>query len=98
MFDRCNDRIGCKVYPQCPDGCTGAASLSLEDKILTAIKYHGGKAATWVIANSIGMRGKTRQVLQVVKKMEKKGLVEKHKFSIPNSYVWMAVQAVRKEG
>ena len=60
----------------------------MENEIFKAIKNFGSKAATWNIANSIGMRGKTSEVLKIMKKLESEGKVERHHATTINNIVW----------
>ena len=58
-------------------------------KIFKAIKSMGGSAATWNIANIIGMRGETPEVLKTMKDLEFRGYVKRSKrYTTRNNIVW----------
>ena len=49
----------------------------------------GGSAATWNIANIIGMRGETPEVLKTMKDLEFRGYVKRSKrYTTRNNIVW----------
>ena len=57
-------------------------------KIFKAIASMGGSAATWNIANMIGMRGETRKALKIMKDLEFRGYVKRHHWTTRNNIVW----------
>jgi hypothetical protein len=58
---------------------------ALNDRILKKV-IDSGPVATWVVAFSIVQQ--TRKVRRILKKMEKDGLVRRHRFSSKNNLVW----------
>lgn len=71
---------------------------TIEDRILKAISDYGGRAATWNVANRIGMRGKTSAVLKTMKKLEADGKVQRHPHTERNNIVWMKAKEAERRG